>query len=617
MDEQRPNFRKILFLVVLCALACGYYYYFYFNRAYVDLEITLDQPSIAKIYWADEGQSFSEDRRVSERLHAGRGHYSFYLTGLGRTTKLRIDPMQYAGQVTIESFAIRQAGMEPIKAELDRLQPANDIASVTPTEQGLRIVSRGNDPFLVYQPPFKEAQINWAQEICRYLLICLGLIISVRAGSRLRPAFGYVPLMLAAAAVLVVAMAGISERNVHPDEYVHLDAAAYYIDHWLPPRADDPAIEHTYSAYGVSRLNNGEVYYLLAGKTAGLVEATGISRLFSLRLFNLLLFGCILVYAIGSVRARIVAIPFLLTPQVWYIFSYCVSDAFGLFLCFIAACEIVRPRSCLNRLLDGAGRAKPLHLLYLTALFGLLLLLKMNYYPFIALVCLFVLWQLVRQWQRGLLKPALVGIMAVALGAVVLAGGRIGADYYVNGWDRQQKISAMQEKTADHWYKPSTELHKKHVSMYLKDRGTSLITLIKHYRWFDRTFATGVGVYGYFTIFAPEIYYTLAKWLAALLVGYIFLRLLWRGDRSDAIWALVCAGLALALIGASLHRSWTVDLQAQGRYLFPILPMLGYLLARAGNLFDTRLFIVGVVHLYLLSLYSFIFIALLNIPRIG
>ena len=84
--------------------------------------------------------------------------------------------------------------------------------------------------------------------------------------------------------------------------------------------------------------------------------------------------------------------------------------------------------------------------------------------------------------------------------------------------------------------------------MYLKDRGTSLLTLIKHYKWFDRTFATGVGVYGYFTIFAPEIYYTLAKWLAALLVGYIFLRLLWRGDRSDAIWALVCAGLALALI---------------------------------------------------------------------
>ena len=71
----------------------------------------------------------------------------------------------------------------------------------------------------------------------------------------------------------------------------------------------------------------------------------------------------------------------------------------------------------------------------------------------------------------------------------------------------------------------------------------------------------------------------------------------------------------MALIGVSLYHSWTMDFQAQGRYLFPILCMFGVLLGRCRQLFDTRLFILSVSQLYVLGLYSFIFIALINIPR--
>jgi hypothetical protein len=69
------------------------------------------------------------------------------------------------------------------------------------------------------------------------------------------------------------------------------------------------------------------------------------------------------------------------------------------------------------------------------------------------------------------------------------------------------------------------------------------------------------------------------------------------------------------LTGASLHRSWTIDFQAQGRYLFPVLPMIGIILARNRAAVDNRVFILITLHLFLLSIYSFVFIALPAVPR--
>jgi len=73
------------------------------------------------------------------------------------------------------------------------------------------------------------------------------------------------------------------------------------------------------------------------------------------------------------------------------------------------------------------------------------------------------------------------------------------------------------------------------------------------------------------------------------------------------------------LIAASLWQSWTVSFQAQGRYLAPILPMLGVLLyhlqpAIAGRL-PGRVFDGLVLALFALGVYSFIFVGLDLIPK--
>jgi hypothetical protein len=619
MDDWRDrqvNRQPVLLTVILCLLASGLYYHFFFNRAQVELSIDVEYPSDFKLYWSAENQPFSEKRRAVVRVKPGHTDYSFGLTDIGTVAQLRLDPVDYVGEALVRSLVISQRGYETITFDLAQAMPLNDIDKFSVDETGLLVQSSGQDANFLILPVTVQRPVNWGMEAIRHLLIWLAIICVVRACVPLQHNYGYVPLMLAMVFILVVSMAALSKRNAHPDEYVHLDATAYYQKNWLPPEVDDPAIEHTYSPYGISRLNNGEVYYLLAGKFASLVSIFKMDTLFGLRLFNVAMFGCIVLYAIGSLPARLVAAPFLISPQVWYIFSYCGSDAFGLFLSFLAGCEIVRPNSYLNRILDGQSKCGVVSAgLFISILLGLMLLLKINYYPFIALAGAYVLYQLFVHGEQETRLQVFSRLALIALVAVLLAGGRLGADYFVNGLDRQEKMAAMQEKTAHHWFKPSTELDKKHVTMYLKQRGTTLRGLVQTHQWFEHTFVSGFGLYGYFTIAAPERYYRLVKWVASIFLIYIFAVVLIRGSTETRLLALFVLGLGIALIAASLHRSWTVDFQPQGRYLFPILPMLGVLLARSRSLFANSIFAVLLSALFFLSLYSFIFIALVSIPR--
>ena len=601
------------FTVAICLLGCVYYFLFFYNRAFVELEIEAEHKSIFKLYWTSGDKPFSEKKSSSVKLKPGKGSYTFFFTDLGRVDQIRVDPFQYEGRGTIHRLTLSQSGYQTVEVDLASLEPLNQIEKSEAGLSGLLIISTGSDPFLLLQPDLFKNPVNWALETARYALICSLTLLIIYGFSPLGKKFKFVPVLFAAVLALVVVMAATSKRNAHPDEYVHLEASKYYQNYWLPPKVDDPEIEQTYSVYGVSRLNNGEVYYLLAGKFSRLLEVLAIDQLLALRSFNLLLFGLIFLYTVKSVPARLVALPFLLTPQLWYIFSYCVSDALGLFLCFLAGCEIVRDNSSLNRLLDGDRKASLRHLLLVALLLGSMFLLKINYYPFILLVYAFIVWNWFRNPEDR--SSIIVRFAAVTIIALAFAGLRVGADYYVNGGDRSDKLALMQEKTAHHWYKPSTELNKKHVSMYFKQRGVTLKEMIVKYRWFAHSFQTGFGKYGYFTISGSDSYYRLMKWSAIVFLVFLGGAVAFRGDTEGRLLALLVCGLALALIGASVHRSWTVDFQAQGRYLFPILPMLGVVLARNRSVVDNKVFILLAMQLFLLSLYSFTFIALPAIPR--
>jgi hypothetical protein len=174
----------------------------------------------------------------------------------------------------------------------------------------------------------------------------------------------------------------------------------------------------------------------------------------------------------------------------------------------------------------------------------------------------------------------------------------------------------MQVELAHPWYNPDTELHKKHISLYRKARGTTLEQIIKIERWFERSFQTSFGVYGYFTISGTQGYYNLVRWSGTALLVFVFGSIFLRGGLIGSGLAVAALGLAAGLIGVSLYHSWAVDFQAQGRYLFPILPMLGILYGWNHAAVNRRFLIVFLVPMVVLGIYSFIFEGLMRIPKI-
>jgi hypothetical protein len=611
-----------LFACVACFIAAALYFNLFVDRAYVKVGLEVSQKTDLKIYWAASGQPYSEENIAVTVAKPGKQSYLFFLTDLEGLERLRIDTHEYQGEVVLTSLIIEQEGYETITInspeELKALQPGAQIASYKIDENGLQIVSSGVDSNYELLLDTHSKEFDWSWVALRLVVLCCVVTLICWFCRSLVTDLGFVPLLLFGIWMLILTMAGISSENVHPDEYVHLAAAQYYTDHWHPPALDDPVLDGTFSVYGVSRLTNGEVYYLFAGKFNSLMESFKLSDYLALRMFNVLLFGCIFFYTVKNLSARMVALPLLISPQIWYIFSYCTSDAFALFIAFIVACQLVDKKSLLHRYLKGDDWwSKAYGLVLLGILFGILFLLKKNYYPFIALVYFCLLGKLFFSgefyWEK---KKAILRLLAMSMLALSLTGAWFGVDYIVHGADRQEKIAALQEENAEEWYKPSNPLEKKHMYMQLKAKGATWQRLIEVDRWAEISFRSGFGVFGYFTISAPFIYYDLVRWSGLWLLSFFFLSVFLRGGIGGSTVAMAVLGLSLALIGVSFYHSWTVDFQPQGRYLLPIIPMLGIAYGMNSEAVYRPVLSISVVVMFLLSLYAFIFQGLLYIPKI-
>ncbi len=175
----------------------------------------------------------------------------------------------------------------------------------------------------------------------------------------------------------------------------------------------------------------------------------------------------------------------------------------------------------------------------------------------------------------------------------------------------------MQQLTATYPYNLNTPLDKKHIHLQMRERGTSLKSFIKDYRWGEKIFRSGMGTYGYLTIASSQDYYNIMRVLGLgglLFVGVsIALRGGWSGNLLFGGAIFCCT----ALIVVACYRAWTVDFQAQGRYLFAIVPILGMILSKTESVYNQAILRTFVAAMFLLSTYSFIGIALLGVAKYG
>ena len=180
---------------------------------------------------------------------------------------------------------------------------------------------------------------------------------SIRAQSwDFRRAIWLAPLI--AAWILAAIMTQVSAFNAHPDEIYHARAAGYYREHWLPPKFGDADAVPSYSLYGMSYLHDREVVYLFAGEFMKVVGPLVRDSDKGYRLFNLTLFGLLIVWFVHATKGRPLLIPLLLSAQVWYVFSYFNGDAFALAVGFFCAYQAAAPESAFNAALAGASRSR-------------------------------------------------------------------------------------------------------------------------------------------------------------------------------------------------------------------------------------------------------------------
>lgn len=618
---QSFSLKRWTFPLCLAILLSMLYLHYFENRAFVELDINVSQRTWLSFFWAKDGQEYSKWREVRVRVTPAEQKYRFYLTDLRQIRKLRIDTHDYRGEAVLNKLLISQKGFEPLafrtKKDFDLLNPLNQIEFTDTDGDVLKIQSTGNDPQLELLLNLHANNDRSPIVMVPVAAIFVGVFLFFFLTDEYRNEKEFIPLFFVVAFSLILTMAAITRENVHPDEYVHLDAGNYYITNWLPPAIDDPAIQHTYSIYGISRLNSPEVSYLFTGKLAALLSQCKVTELLSLRMFNIILFGLIFLYLLKNSNARFMAAPLLISPQLWYLFSYCNSDAFALALSFFIACQVALPNSLLNSYLLGEREKRKIFLLIpLSILFALLFLLKKNYWFFYIFIAGYLVWRALYLIEEGKKKQYLQRFAVVIVAGLALSGLRIGTDYMVNGMDKADKLIEVQEKLASPIYKPSTPLEKQHPFLHRKARGESLKKIIVVDRWFEKTYRSAFGMYGYFTAIAANTYYDTVRSVGIAFFALLTVAIMFRGGISGNLLFCLFLSCSGALIFASLYHSWTQDFQTQGRYLFPVIPMVSIVLYHSRHLMMGAVFKLLLTSMFLLSVYSFIFVGLSQLPKI-
>lgn len=637
------------------------------------ISLTADQPGGLQVFY-DHGAGFSERESARMDFAAGSSRLSIPLPD-GAVKSLRLDPDPAVIKVQLQKIAIETPGQrQSLELPLLGLNPLSEIAALDRAPKGVtvRTVPGAKDPQLLLPVQDDLRPTGWVEYVGRasqvLLLLALGVWVVVRLARS--PTGVPVPALLLGAWLLVAAMAFTSttSRSVHPDEYSHVGAARYYLNHWQPPAVDAPEIVDSYSIYGASYLNELDVVYLIAAKATQFWAGFGLDETTALRLFNVLLFGALLAVAWVRRSAWAGVAVLLLTPQLWYLFSYFNADVFPLFLSLLAAMLFAAPDSPVSRFVEGE-RASRLALFVFILALGLLLVSKRNYLPVVfaaglsltvrhlglsvwgvllgavgaalllfrlvaggdlvhmfpytarlfapaglvllGLFAILALWPVLRQ---PILRPRLYRLGLLFALAVVVASPRIAQDIAVNGTSAQKSVrmSAVAEQYADPRFKPSTLVTNPSASfpgLGLAAKGVTFTQIMgQPYGWAANSWRSMLGVYGYVNIFAPPLLYWL---LGAGVLMLCFSMVGWALARAEARRDLVVAVAGIALVAlSSIVHSWANDFQAQGRYLFPgVAIVAAYLLSQPGIL-RTRWASFAVALCFVGSVLSFVGVAL-------
>ena len=591
------------------------------NNTLVQIDIRHSHSDTFKVYWTTaENAGWSESKSASVYVNSRKQHHILRLPiGLFDIEMLRIDPGERKG-VKTEISEISLYNLSTGKVSFDNRQAFSrfePIKHVTEQKSGnkLSFVSSGNDPGFIVDysrvspPPSPLIMFALAGLLTLFLLAVFSRFSWLAQDLRWVPA----GMLMVACAIVVLAM--ISRQNSHPDEHVHLTSAHYYAANLAPPQVCSKDSQYTYSAYGVSRLDNREIAYYIGGRYLQLVDFIPAAEYQKLRFLNIAMFLVLVLLAFNHIRARYLFLPLLLTPQAWYLFSYYNSDAMSLFVVCLTAYQIFVPESMLRRMLRGE---RPpgfvLWVLGLAVLVAMQFWLKLNYmfYP-IFLGMLGASWWLSNRRIPNMLFTRPLWI-ALALGVALFLSWEV-SRHAINDFALGERVLDCREQLAQAKYKPSTPLEQTYFNFRLRDKGLSLHDMLVERNWAERIFYTGLGAYGYTEYLNQNGHYEIVSMFILLLLVYVMVTVVHRGGMMGMLSVLSTLAAIFGITAAAAYFNWTGDFQPQGRYLMVYLPMLGTLIAMYWQKLNVFWLTALAMLPLFMGLYSFFAVALVEIPK--
>jgi hypothetical protein len=426
--------------------------------------------------------------------------------------------------------------------------------------------------------------------------------------------------------VTVISSAAIGFRtkiDAHPDEIYHLDAFCYFENHWWYP--DIGANGLRYGPFGDARAVNPEIVYWLFGRTGAVIKpftswivhelgknqgnqslisgryktyfpviSSGdycrtIPLIYRFQNIALLLFTLITLFWIGSKyrMAFITGVMLICIPQLVYVYSYANADAWGIsFSVLITMYVLVQPQpfSSLKKSIVMA------------LLVGAVLLSKQNYWlSLIVPICnmgydffksLFSnktsnSWRSIH-WKNLLVFLGLLVIL-VTPGYIIYPFSQ-----NIDPWRGIGQFARIDEDRAAIGYKLENPTMP---GFNLKGQGVKIGQVWTDRTWFDSSLKSFYGQFGYFRIEPPEFAYPIAALIAALnvFITIVMAAKHWNSITVPTKLILLLSPVIIALtIALSVYNSWAVDYQPQGRYFFPVLTVLPFLMAGTIDLEGNR-----------------------------
>ena len=312
---------------------------------------------------------------------------------------LYLDANPPATTFRLRKIAICQPGCPCVQLAGQRLLTAmsgSKFVTLKLADDGeviIELLPKANDrdvPELNFYYPISFSRSAWWTWVISgaatlWFVLLVGLGLCIRLAGFTNSAIGAAPrtfLVLAAVVcALILSLSFSSAFNAHPDEVWHISSVSYFLFAPYPAVNNTLQSTHTFSSYHSSYLSTGELYYPVTALWTSLISTLTdlpLDQVQVIRLFSVICFVFLICLLIRQKNYGLL-LPFLITPQLWYVFGYANSDWFGVAGATLLLLFLNLNRFTFHRFVRDESFARALQLSPIFILLGLICFTKPNY----------------------------------------------------------------------------------------------------------------------------------------------------------------------------------------------------------------------------------------------